>query len=119
MGRYKNYKCEIHNKFFEVNVYQKDPINRHHWRATLARPARDIDLPPRAAPGQTNTPNATYTATSTGRETRESNAGLQADMDDDVPESPVRDVYDCWSDAPMKDLTACDKECSYCGNCSC
>ncbi|KAK8914878.1 hypothetical protein VCV18_011199 [Metarhizium anisopliae] len=43
-SRYKNYKCEVHDKFYEVNIYQKDPVNKHHWRATLARPARDIDL---------------------------------------------------------------------------
>jgi hypothetical protein len=42
--RYKNYKCTLHNKFFEVNVYQKDPVNVHHWRANVARPATDIDL---------------------------------------------------------------------------
>jgi hypothetical protein len=43
-SRYKTYRCETHNKFFEVNLYQKNPINTHHWRATLARPSRDIDL---------------------------------------------------------------------------
>jgi hypothetical protein len=42
--RYKNFKCTEHNKFFEVNLYQKDPINTHHWRANLARPASEIDL---------------------------------------------------------------------------
>lgn len=42
--RYKNYKCNAHDKFFEVNLYQKDPVNMHHWRANLARPATDIDL---------------------------------------------------------------------------
>ncbi|KAI0120744.1 hypothetical protein BJ170DRAFT_688564 [Xylariales sp. AK1849] len=41
---YKNFKCEIHNKFFEVNIYQKDPVNKHHWRANLARPSSSIDL---------------------------------------------------------------------------
>jgi hypothetical protein len=41
---FKNYKCAIHNKFFEVNVYQKDPVNAHHWRANIARPATEIDL---------------------------------------------------------------------------
>lgn len=41
---YKNFKCKLHNKFFEVNLYQKDPLNHHHWRADIARPARDIDL---------------------------------------------------------------------------
>ncbi|CAK7220321.1 hypothetical protein SCUCBS95973_004119 [Sporothrix curviconia] len=40
----QNYKCSAHDKFFEVNVYQKDPFNKHHWRANLARPASDIDL---------------------------------------------------------------------------
>ena len=24
--RYKNFKCLDHNKFFEVNIYQKDPV---------------------------------------------------------------------------------------------
>ena len=42
--RYKNFKCTSHNKFFELNLYQKDPVNRHHWRANIARPAADIDL---------------------------------------------------------------------------
>lgn len=41
---YKNYKCGGHNKFFEVNIYQKDPVNKHHWRANIARPAGSIDL---------------------------------------------------------------------------
>ncbi|PNP85426.1 hypothetical protein FNYG_01255 [Fusarium nygamai] len=41
---YKNYKCRGHNKFFEVNIYQKDPFNKHHWRANIARPAGLIDL---------------------------------------------------------------------------
>ncbi|KAF7887650.1 hypothetical protein EAF00_009944 [Botryotinia globosa] len=39
-----NFKCTSHNKFFEVNMYQKDPMNVHHWRANIARPAGDIDL---------------------------------------------------------------------------
>lgn len=42
--RYKNFRCEKHNKFFEINLYQKNPINAHHWRVNLARPSRDIDL---------------------------------------------------------------------------
>ncbi|ERT03291.1 hypothetical protein HMPREF1624_01598 [Sporothrix schenckii ATCC 58251] len=44
LNTYKNYKCDSHNKFFEVNVYQKDPTNRHHWRVNVARPAVNIDL---------------------------------------------------------------------------
>ncbi|KAF5679192.1 major facilitator superfamily transporter [Fusarium heterosporum] len=44
VNTYKNYKCQDHNKFFEVNIYQKDPINKHHWRVNIARPAGSIDL---------------------------------------------------------------------------
>ncbi|RWA04517.1 hypothetical protein EKO27_g10587 [Xylaria grammica] len=44
LNSFKNFKCEEHNKFFELNLYQEDPINAHHWRANLERPARDIDL---------------------------------------------------------------------------
>lgn len=25
-------------------MYQKDPVNRHHWRATISRPAEEIDI---------------------------------------------------------------------------
>ncbi|KAM0243090.1 hypothetical protein ACHAP5_006971 [Fusarium lateritium] len=44
VNTYKNYRCSGHNKFFEVNIYQKDPVNKHHWRANIARPAGSIDL---------------------------------------------------------------------------
>ncbi|KAF1992312.1 hypothetical protein K402DRAFT_321278, partial [Aulographum hederae CBS 113979] len=44
VNSFKNYRCTSHNKFFEVNLYQKDPINKHHWRADVARPAGEIDL---------------------------------------------------------------------------
>ncbi|CAO2656612.1 Nn.00g054150.m01.CDS01 [Neocucurbitaria sp. VM-36] len=44
LNAYKNFKCVAHNKFFEVNVYQKNPVNAHHWRANIARPAGEIDL---------------------------------------------------------------------------
>jgi hypothetical protein len=47
MLRHKNFRCFVHNKFFEVNLYQKDPVNKHHWRATIARPAKEIDIPTR------------------------------------------------------------------------
>ncbi|KAI3564215.1 hypothetical protein IWW34DRAFT_812813 [Fusarium oxysporum f. sp. albedinis] len=40
----KIYKCQGHNKFFGVNIYQKDPINKHYWRVHIARPADSIDL---------------------------------------------------------------------------
>ncbi|KAF5517377.1 hypothetical protein CGCA056_v011419 [Colletotrichum aenigma] len=44
VNSFKNFKCDIHDRFFEINLYQKDPINKHHWRANLARPASNIDL---------------------------------------------------------------------------
>ncbi|KAI9859167.1 MAG: hypothetical protein M1813_007125 [Trichoglossum hirsutum] len=44
VNSYKNFRCALHDKFFELNLYQKDPVNRHHWRANIARPAADIDL---------------------------------------------------------------------------
>jgi hypothetical protein len=42
--RYKNFKCMLYNKFFKLNLYQKDSVNRHHWHVNIARPATDIDL---------------------------------------------------------------------------
>ncbi|KAF4535198.1 MFS multidrug transporter [Lasiodiplodia theobromae] len=44
LNAYKNFKCSTHNKFFEVNVYEKDPFNAHHWRQNIARPGSEIDL---------------------------------------------------------------------------
>ncbi|KAI0538352.1 hypothetical protein GGR58DRAFT_309563 [Xylaria digitata] len=49
LNSFKNFRCEEHNKFFELNLYQENPINKHHWRANLGRPARDIDLSLRKA----------------------------------------------------------------------
>ncbi|KFY87762.1 hypothetical protein V500_06788 [Pseudogymnoascus sp. VKM F-4518 (FW-2643)] len=47
LNSYKNFKCDTHNKFFEFNLYQKNPVNEHHWRANIARPAGEIDIRPR------------------------------------------------------------------------
>ncbi|KAI1308083.1 hypothetical protein F5Y03DRAFT_110624 [Xylaria venustula] len=44
LNSYKNFRCEKPNKFFELNLYQQNPTDAHHWRANLERPARDIDL---------------------------------------------------------------------------
>ncbi|TGJ78886.1 hypothetical protein E0Z10_g9879 [Xylaria hypoxylon] len=44
LNSFKNFRCEEHNKFFELNLYQENPTNTHHWRANLGRPARDIDM---------------------------------------------------------------------------
>lgn len=42
--RYKNFRCVTHDKFFELNIYEKNPSSAHHWRADIARPAGHIDL---------------------------------------------------------------------------
>jgi len=44
LTRYKNFRCDVHNKFFEANLYQKNPVNKHAVRVNLARPAESIDL---------------------------------------------------------------------------
>ncbi|KAL9120833.1 MAG: hypothetical protein Q9187_002612 [Circinaria calcarea] len=44
LNSYKNFRCEKHNKFFEINLYQKNPTSAHQWRVNLARPSRNIDL---------------------------------------------------------------------------
>ncbi|KAF2750739.1 hypothetical protein M011DRAFT_517056 [Sporormia fimetaria CBS 119925] len=44
LNAFKNFKCDVHSRFFEVNVYQKYPVNKHHWRADVARPAGEIEL---------------------------------------------------------------------------
>ncbi|KAI0098719.1 hypothetical protein GGR51DRAFT_552449 [Nemania sp. FL0031] len=44
LNSYKNFRCQQHNKFFEINLYQKNALNTHHWRANSARPSKDIDL---------------------------------------------------------------------------
>lgn len=43
-NRYKNFKCTAHNKFFELNLYEKNPVNTHHWRGNISRPSADINL---------------------------------------------------------------------------
>ncbi len=42
--RYKNFRREKHNIIFEINLYQKNTINTHHWRINLERSSTDIDL---------------------------------------------------------------------------
>ncbi|KAE8371488.1 hypothetical protein BDV26DRAFT_298751 [Aspergillus bertholletiae] len=44
LNSYKNFRCTQHNKFFELNLYRKDAVNTHHWRANVARPSNEIDL---------------------------------------------------------------------------
>jgi len=32
-----------HNRFFEINLNERNTVNRHHWRSNIARPFRQID----------------------------------------------------------------------------
>ncbi|KAI1148028.1 hypothetical protein F4825DRAFT_435465 [Nemania diffusa] len=59
LNSFKNFRCAEHNKFFEVNLYQKDPVNTHHWRANMARPAGDIDLEHAASLPEPHNPPST------------------------------------------------------------
>ncbi|KAK0652377.1 hypothetical protein B0T16DRAFT_454749 [Cercophora newfieldiana] len=43
LNSYKNFGCQGHNRFFEVSVYQRDPV-KHRWRVNIARPGSSIDL---------------------------------------------------------------------------
>eukprot|EP00741_Cyanophora_paradoxa_P001198 tig00000459_g1156.t1 len=45
VNTFKNFKCAPCDFFYELNLYERDPVNKHHLRADVARPASDIDLP--------------------------------------------------------------------------
>ncbi|WPH02449.1 Hypothetical protein R9X50_00531300 [Acrodontium crateriforme] len=103
LNTYKNQKCETHNKFFELNVYQKDPVNKHHWRANLARPAREIDL-------DTSGPT---TSASTAPPAAHRNEWEESH---DEVLSMLRHFSSAKS-TEAEDFAACDQECGYCGHC--
>jgi hypothetical protein len=73
-----------------LNLYQKDPVNRHHWRANIARPAADIDLDASNG-GQVSTQNDTKfkgrqritIQKNTGDESKVDSARPATDLDDD------------------------------------
>ncbi|KAK5136225.1 hypothetical protein LTR08_003832 [Meristemomyces frigidus] len=44
VNTFKNFKFAAHNRFYELNSYKRDPVNKHHWRADVARPGSEIDL---------------------------------------------------------------------------
>ncbi|KAK0388375.1 hypothetical protein NLU13_4620 [Sarocladium strictum] len=122
VNTYKNYKCLVHNKFFEVNVYQKDPVNLHHWRANLARPAAEIDLQPQATTQVTSTPvTQSQVPIVHGASHRSPSPDSDSDSDMNRASSWVmssRGGYGNDSDDDFgKDFAACDKECGYCGRC--
>jgi hypothetical protein len=143
-SRYKNFKCASHNKFFELNLYEKDPINTHHWRANVARPATEIDLLPTAAratgtgttaqlpeaPVKNGKDTTTRSSAPSGPEvapTSDSNIAFKKDDGDivgferqDRTERIMEGFNDCYSDSESeKDFTACSADdCGYCGHCT-
>jgi len=32
-----DFKCDKHNKFFEINLYGRSTFSKHHWKANVAR----------------------------------------------------------------------------------
>jgi hypothetical protein len=145
--RFKNFKCVAHNKFFELNLYEKDPVNRHHWRANIARPATDIDLPSQtsraaeysqASEGGTTLAHGTADSelaredgvgnlpTKTPLELRL--AGIErmsfgdrfgGGVSDDDDHFGVEDWSGSRGSQSPQDFTACSADdCGYCGHCS-
>ncbi|KAM3558131.1 hypothetical protein MY1884_004151 [Beauveria asiatica] len=115
VNTYKNFRCQTHDKFFELNIYQKDPVNLHHWRANLARPARDIDL---------QTPRMTLakgdaSSAGTSRSAALAGSGIMSAANEKNEYAGTLWQRESFSDrySLVKDLTACDQECGYCGEC--
>jgi hypothetical protein len=136
--RYKNFKCTAHNKFFELNLYQKDPVNLHHWRADIARPADEIDL--QATPkGSTmkeevtvkiDKPEAKLGECSETKKEKNVEVltlastlgaamlGDSYDGEDGEFSRGNYGGYDSECNGFDKDFTACsDSDCGYCGRC--
>jgi hypothetical protein len=118
-------------------LYQKDPVNRHHWRAKFARPSTEIDLDPKKG-GQSST------AKITSKETDKPPPDLALNTNDDsldfgliarglVAESIVKlnayslsqsldydfDDFDggYGSERSAEDFAACNSDCGDCGDC--
>jgi hypothetical protein len=140
---YKNFRCSEHNKFFEFNLYKKDPINKHHWRANI-----EINLPSGtfssnsiftviASTIQTTSGSSTETAairdqasipTETPHKRRILNFGSRISLRDEDEVDEEEEYSDNWQDrnrsrsrsssASAKDFTACSPSgCGYCGHC--
>ncbi|OBT82970.1 hypothetical protein VE02_08467 [Pseudogymnoascus sp. 03VT05] len=122
VNSYKNFKCLIHNKFFEVNLYQKDPVNRHHWRATISRPAEEIDIPAKPKETASQQLSNNSLAQETENLSRRSDTGVdigalnESDSSERWDYSWYTDYGDNSYDSPQ-DFTTCDKECGYYGHC--
>lgn len=90
----------------------------------MARPAREIDLNSQIERGQTNAAStadsaATSEVWSAAPTVSESSTHTtELDGQEEVLHTWRLSSFDHDSyDEPMKDLTACDKECGYCGQC--
>lgn len=140
--RYKNFNCTLHNRFIELNIYQKDTINKHHWRANIAHFATEIDLqtsnegkPTTITPAASSqsTP-ATILTTDPTTSAAETDVA-ETDVDDYLTSSvghakpqvvqnlensrwrSYEDIDYRRSESP-KDYTACSADsCGYCGHC--
>ncbi|KAJ4161507.1 uncharacterized protein LMH87_007545 [Akanthomyces muscarius] len=111
--------CQRHDKFFELNIYQKDPVNLHHWRANLARPARDIDLQTPRLKSTNGDASSPGTSRSAAFAYSEAGPGIMSAADEKNEHDGTLWQRESFSDrySPVKDLTACDQECGYCGEC--
>ncbi|KAI4142022.1 MAG: hypothetical protein LQ340_007457, partial [Diploschistes diacapsis] len=87
---YKNFRCTSHNKLFELNLYQKEPVNRHHWRANIARPAADIDLGASSNEQVAGQGTASDDTTIEGRQP----STIQTNIDDDIKVDSAKPATD-------------------------
>jgi hypothetical protein len=111
--RYKNFRCAAHNKFFELNLYEKDPVNTHHWRANIARPATEIDLLPTSAraTGSVTTPTnkkdditkSPVHSTSKLAQTSDSNDTFKKEDGATVDSGKLEKVADCFKASHPED----------------
>jgi hypothetical protein len=124
--RYKNFKCTLHNKFFELNLYQRDPVNRHHWRANIARPAADIDLDASSGGKVSAQRTASDDTEIEGPGTIRKNTSGESKVDSAKPATDLKEEDGEWDDYDRGgydderedlDYTACSLECGYCGHC--
>lgn len=83
-------------QIFRSQPLSKEPYHAHHWRNNLARPSRDIDLPSQHSEAESSN--------------KAEESALRQDEYDDCD-------HDFDESESMKDFTACDKECGYCGKC--
>ncbi|KAK8142118.1 hypothetical protein G3M48_009322 [Beauveria asiatica] len=103
----------IRANFQKLNAYKN--FKRTRSISTTGEPTwrdrREIDLPPQAGPGQ-----AQSSVTVAGDSATAAKAETDI-MDREATIACRLSELDREDHEPMKDLTACDKECGYCGEC--